>query len=476
VALAIIAGLGGPLSLWPGSWRAAAIAIGFTAAGALLVVASARVRRTGRPVHAALWLTPVVLSAAAAASSAVSYAREYGLMPFARGDRIAAYQQLWHNIDRYYAYRDDSPVDLAELRVRYESRVRSIDDSCGWWGGCPEYRAAIRDMLAELGDSHTHVRPRHELAIPRLSIAPIEGEPVVMAVPDGSAAAAAGVTPGMAVRRVDGLPIGDALARIPDHALGFRAPRTRELAAFELLLSGRPGTTARVTVEDLAGARREVELPRRAGRLKPAVISHRTLSARTELVTLPSLTDATAVTSFDEILDRLAPRAVILDLRGNRGGDSRIGNAIVGRLIDERVTYGRECFRAWHPLRRIPPGCHPRFVDPRGTPFRGPVAVLIDGRVASSAEWLALALCDGGRARCFGGATAGESGNPVPYFMPHVMLQLSTGDFRRRDGSRLQGVGLAPDEPVATSRADLAAGRDPVLSAARAWVEAELTD
>ena len=47
----------------------------------------------------------------------------------------------------------------------------------------------------------------------------------------------------------------------------------------------------------------------------------------------------------------------------------------------------------------------------------------------------------------------------------------ATADFVTGDGTRLEGRGVIPDEPVALSREDLLAGRDRTLEAALAWID-----
>jgi carboxyl-terminal processing protease len=53
------------------------------------------------------------------------------------------------------------------------------------------------------------------------------------------------------------------------------------------------------------------------------------------------------------------------------------------------------------------------------------------------------------------------------------VLYHAIGEFITPDGQRLEGVGVVPDEPVTVTRADLLAGRDPVLNAAMRWIAGE---
>jgi carboxyl-terminal processing protease len=50
------------------------------------------------------------------------------------------------------------------------------------------------------------------------------------------------------------------------------------------------------------------------------------------------------------------------------------------------------------------------------------------------------------------------------------ILYHAIADFKTADGTLLEGRGVIPDEQVITKRADLLAGRDPVLEAALRWI------
>ena len=115
-------------------------------------------------------------------------------------------------------------------------------------------------------------------------------------------------------------------------------------------------------------------------------------------------------------------------------------------------------------------GCQKMVVKPRGQSYTGPVAVLLNTNVHSSAEWMAAALCTAGRAHCFGRTTAGDSGNPVLFFVPDATIRFSTGNFRLVDGTPLNGTGIKPHEEIEWTLEDLRQGRDPDLEAARAWL------
>ena len=107
-------------------------------------------------------------------------------------------------------------------------------------------------------------------------------------------------------------------------------------------------------------------------------------------------------------------------------------------------------------------------------PFAGPVAILIDELSGSASEIFAAGMRSIGRVRIFG---ATSIGGVLPASWDRLpngdVLYHAIGEFITPAGERLEGIGVVPDEPVPLTRADLLAGRDPVLNAAMRWIVGE---
>jgi carboxyl-terminal processing protease len=118
---------------------------------------------------------------------------------------------------------------------------------------------------------------------------------------------------------------------------------------------------------------------------------------------------------------------------------------------------------------------NPRLVNGAGErvqPFAGPLAILVDDMTGSASECFAGGMQSLGRARVFGQTSMGQA---LPAFFAKLpngdVLIHATGDFVTANGTRLEGRGVVPDEPVSLSRRELLEGRDPTLAAALAWVD-----
>ena len=98
------------------------------------------------------------------------------------------------------------------------------------------------------------------------------------------------------------------------------------------------------------------------------------------------------------------------------------------------------------------------------------MALLTDVFTMSTAENFVVALKDAQRAVLVGRPTAGSSGNPLYFAMRGGGARFSTGDFRRNDGTPLEGVGLHPHIPVELTREGVIRGEDPDITAAENYL------
>lgn len=439
----------------------AALAAGCVAGSLPALWLGRRIAAWARPWRARRWVVRGALLAAVAAVAwgGAVYLRGLGLL--APGDRVATFDRLIATLAAQYSHWHLAPVGPAELVARWRPRVVAAAAACTA-DPCEPYLAALRDMLAELQDGHTSLwwDTRRAAGAPAVETGLVDEQLVITAVAPGSDAAHAGLRPGTAIGTVDGRPAAEAMAAVPAWRTAFSNPTTRRFLRAAHALDGPLGAPVAIDGVALARGRR----PRRP------LVEARFVEAGTLVVAIRGLTGGALVADFDRALDQPGVRAVVLDLRGNGGGDSGLGDRIAGRLVARPVAYGEECFRHGHPLRLWGVGCAALRVTPRGATFAGPVAVLLDTGVMSSAEWLAAALCDTGRARCFGRTTAGSSGNPLTFRVAGATVRYSTGAATRRDGATFERGGVPPHEPVTWHLADLVAGRDPDLDAARRWL------
>jgi carboxyl-terminal processing protease len=112
--------------------------------------------------------------------------------------------------------------------------------------------------------------------------------------------------------------------------------------------------------------------------------------------------------------------------------------------------------------------------DPEATAYRGRLLILVDRATLSAAEDLVMPFQDNGRAVILGEATGGSTGQPYYHTFDNGMaFAIGTKRATMPDGTRFEGVGIAPDIPVEVRRQDLYAHVDPVLDKAVAVARGE---
>jgi carboxyl-terminal processing protease len=156
---------------------------------------------------------------------------------------------------------------------------------------------------------------------------------------------------------------------------------------------------------------------------------------------------ADGVRSAVAALERAGAEALALDLRGNPGG----------RLVEMMATAG--VFARGLLWRVATRWSLPLPYPALGTPASDlPLAVLVDGSVASAAEGLAGALQASGRARVVGARTSGNVEAVLPFCLRDgAQVWLATGVLAPLGGPTWEGRGVAPDLAVVPDRAEAAA-------------------
>jgi carboxyl-terminal processing protease len=163
-------------------------------------------------------------------------------------------------------------------------------------------------------------------------------------------------------------------------------------------------------------------------------------------------------------------RALIIDVRGNTGGSTP--SHLIQALMDRPYRWYeestpmilagfREDFYDSHFLRRFD------YKKPENTIFSGKLIILIDRMTGSAAEDFIVSFKDNGRATLMGEKTQGSTGQPYIYdFGDGIKIFVGAKRAYMPDGSRFEGVGIAPDIEIKLERTDLGEGKDKILDTA----------
>jgi carboxyl-terminal processing protease len=152
-------------------------------------------------------------------------------------------------------------------------------------------------------------------------------------------------------------------------------------------------------------------------------------------------------------------KGLILDLRGNGGGNVQEQSRIISLFVHNQATaffVNKQGQRTAQQADNSIPLLHVRLV------------VLIDQNCASACDATAAAIRDLHLGRLVGERTAGAVSGPAGEFFLNdgSVLLLPASFMLGPAGETVDGIGVPPDDEVHPTLADLAAGHDPVLEKA----------
>ena len=352
------------------------------------------------------------------------------------------FDAMWRAIDANYPYLGAARAEWSRARAHWRPRAARARSR-------PEFVAALEGALGRLRDDHVALSertPRSPRRVPDDTDIWARfqgGAAVVEAVRTFGDADVAGLRPGLAITRIDGVPTERAVRE----ALGGAARTDAQALDWALnhALAGPNDGKLAVEVRDTRGERR-LEIERHPARpaAVPPVIGRR-MGENRDLGYIRirvALDDPRLPAQFDAALDNLqSTRALILDVREVADASSHAGTvAILSRFARERAPW----------QLREPQGTA-RVADtvaPRGTRYGAPVVVLVDRWTAGEGEALAAGLIAVAGARLVGTPMAGMRGEVREARLPHsgIVLRYPAQKVYHVDGTPRED--LRPHVPV----------------------------
>jgi carboxyl-terminal processing protease len=158
---------------------------------------------------------------------------------------------------------------------------------------------------------------------------------------------------------------------------------------------------------------------------------------------------------------------IVLDLRGNGGGDAEAMADVASLFLDDGTNLGKFADRSGASFE-LQTFSKRLWRIPGLLPTKLPLVVLTSENTSSAAEILVAALQNRDRARVIGTETCGcvlaiRHRHALP---DGGVLDVSEFDYRTARGARLEGAGVKPDKATPLTRADVYSRRDPALELA----------
>ena len=386
------------------------------------------------------------------------------------------FETVWKTLDDTYFDRTFGGVNWKDAHDRYRPQIAAAERD-------EDFYAIVNRMLWELNVSHANLIPPGSLArreplvcaegSPGMDVRVLNGAAVTKSVVPGSPAHRAGLRPGYLIRAIDGVPVeqivqeAGAVVRPPDNSRNRVAIITKAILG---RIYGAPGTEVSIAYSDAEGKTRERTMTRTKrsgtavgprGILYLAVeLEARRLENGIGYIRVNTLQPPLAARVSGAIRSMGQVAAMILDLRGNAGGE------IEGmpELFLER--------RALLYLSRSRRGETRMFFDPANDAFNGPLVLLVDQLSGSAAELFAACLQAIRRAAVVGERSPGAVTESDMMVLPNgAIFMYPVAQLATPDGTVLEGRGVVPDIEVGLDREMLLKGIDSQLEAAIRYLE-----
>lgn len=400
--------------------------------------------------------------------------------------REAAFDQAWRIVHERFYDPGFNGVDWEMVRLRYLPQLERVQTDAAFY-------ALLGRMVEELRDSHTRVynareyRNRLDYVVSTfgLRVAEVEGAVAIVQVLPDTDAARAGLRAGMIVEAVNGEAARERLSRLRVETPADASPERRLRAIYGRLLAGGGNEPVMLDVRDVRGAQgvARYEL-RRAEREVPLVVASRMLEGNVGYISLNRFRPEAAA-DFGRALGALNDTdGLVLDLRGNQGGNIGAMLSIAQSFFPESRHVLTRRARAsgpaapdgdsWPQARSGPPEVR---INASAHAYTRPLVILIDGYTASASELLATVLREQRGAWIVGRPSCGcvVAVRGTGYRLPGGgALYVAESGFITPLGNRMEGAGMRPDREVPLTVADLREGVDRDLAVATEWVRRRL--
>ena len=386
--------------------------------------------------------------------------------------RLAVFDDVWETIQQRYYDAAFNGVDWEGSRLTFRALAAKAKNT-------REFYEVIRKMLSPLRDAHTRVyspEEKFDWWNPRFitlgfTIREVEGTPTVIQVEKTSEAARAGIRPGDVLLNIDNIPAQEFINQKLQKP-GLASDASSRFRAVANALEGPAGSTVKIDWQSKAGKRRSASLTRFWNQRQLGFSSQR--ANNIAIIKIEAFTQSLAL-EFSKSLPSMLEGAagIILDLRGNGGGDAEAMADVVSPFLEDGSGLGKFVDRSGASFELH---SYSKKLWPSTSAIALPIVVLTNESTSSAAEIMASALQTKRGARVMGSVSCGcvlaiRSRHTLP---DGGVLDVSEFDYRTSDGVRLEGRGISPQDITTLKREDLYAGRDGTLELAKSYLKRKI--
>ena len=393
--------------------------------------------------------------------------------PLSPEARERAFDFVWETIRDHYYDPKLNGADWNAARAKFHPLAMSASGDDAFW-------EVLDRMTGELKDAHTRVespkrvalRKRDEAITLGFSFVKLDGKLVVSAVNADSDAWWSGVRPGMTLVAIDGQPAMSAYEKAMAETRNDSTERSRHFRVVRRIVSGEPNSKVALGFERGDGTRFDTTLAR--GTLQfPPKGENRILASGYGYIHFTQWTFTLGYRAIEAVRQLKDTPGLIIDLRGNPGGNAEAVNALLQRFFPHRVELGTVITRDGKPVSlffgAVPIIKLDRVAEGEPDAYKGPVVILMNSGSASASELFAASMQAVGRAKVVGQQSCGCLLGFLGYAKIPGGGELAYSEvaFATKSGNRVEGEGVVPDVVVPLSVSDLQLARDRTLEQAQ---------
>jgi carboxyl-terminal processing protease len=337
-------------------------------------------------------------------------------------NRLDVFNQAWETVDKKFFDPTFNGVNWLQVKEKYRPLAEAAVDKV-------QMRDVLQKMMSELHTSHMSVSGGFQFGT-GVSYRQVDGQWLVYLIAPGSPAHHAGMEPGWILTGSEGDCFG--LGSKVDVRLLDLREQTRSL---ELPCATYPAVP---------------EAPRIVQPLEGGVVYMR----------FSSFTNDAGSWLSTQVARNLSAKAIVLDLRGNWGGEFDVFKKCIKHFYSEQKVIGKFRNRKGK-----------EFTVKTGaskSAYPGRIFVLTDHYTGSAAEVFAQTIQETGRGIVVGQPSLGGVLGGEHFKIPNgFSLHIATWDYYTAKGVRLEGRGVKPDEPVDLTIKDFHESKDAVMDRVR---------
>lgn len=417
----------------------------------------------------------------------------YGQIPneLSNEEKIFGLSKFWQEVNYNYIYYNNiNQLEWNKLYKKYIGEVQKTENDY-------EYYRLLQKFCAYLKDGHTNVWSPKEIRDSifntnfgeyRLFLTNIEGKAIITRVNKSKKKE---IPIGTEIISVNGIKTQKYIYVYVTPYISSSTDYIRQDLAVSNMLEGYVGTKYELELKLPNGKVKSVTITHSRTKEKelfPVLEKNELLSVKwydtnIAYVGLNSFSDWEVSSTFTERIPQLKKaKALIIDLRKNGGGNSRIGKVILHHLTNDTIFYGPKTqsrlhiptLKAWNRDKYYYD--FPYSPDTLGIGDRKllkksrivvPTAVLIGHGTASAAEDFLIYADNQKHMTKIGEPTYGSTGQPLMFDLPNGgIARVCTKKDTYPDGREFVGIGIQPDIMVTKSLSDYIENNDPVLKKA----------